>query len=356
MEKSNDNIFMKIVKYLIPWKGDRPGEIIRKIVFLCAVIVLITTGVIFISQKSNAAYENKVKEEITQQYHGGGVTIDTAKKEELQQKYPEVQEKFLALLADEKNVRRDEIAGWLTVGSEDKPIVDEIVMQGSDNDYYLSHNLRGAYARSGMLFADFRNKLTADEISANTVIYGHNMADAAIDHFGVLTKYFNYAMTHADKNDISFYKQNPKLTFSTLYDTNEYKIFAGIMVNTEPVAGEVFRYHNVHNFANKAAFDDFAANILDRSCFINPDVDLRYGDELITLSTCILHYGEGAESRFVIFARKVRDGEDPNVDTSKAFANPSPLFYDMYYSIFGGKWEGRQWPEDIIWGYKKEEN
>lgn len=355
MEKSTDNVFMKIVKYLIPWKGDRVSEIIRKIIFLCAVIVLIVTGSIFISQKVNAGYEQRVKEEITKQFHGGGVTIDTAKKEEIQKKYPEVQDKFLALLADEKNVRADDIAGWLTVGNSDKNSVDEIVMQCEDNDYYLSHDLRGAYARSGMLFADYRNKLTADEVSANIIIYGHNMANPNIDHFGKLTRYFNYAFEN-NKNDISYYKNNPTLTFSTLYDTNVYKIFAGIMVNTSSVAGEVFKYHNVHNFANKAAFDDYAAKILDRSCFITPDVDLRYGDELITLSTCILNYGEGAEARFVLFARKVREGESPEVDVSKAFPNPSPLFYDLYYKTFGGKWEGRQWPEEIIWGYKKEEN
>lgn len=355
MEKSNDNVFLKIAKYLIPWKGDRPAEIIRKIIFLCAVIVLIVTGVMFISQKRNVVYEKKVKNEITEQYHGSGLTIDTEKKEQLQQKYPQVQEKFLGLLADEKNVRANEIAGWLTVGRPENPVVDEIVMQSTDNDYYLYHDLRGASTKSGMLYADFRNKLTAEETSANTVIYGHNMGDPAIDHFGVLTQYFNYGHRYTDKTDISFYKRNPKITFSTLYETNEYKIFAGMLVNTEPVAGEVFRYHSVHSFANKAEFDNFMAGVLDRSCFINPDVDLRYGDELITLSTCMFHYGEGADPRFALFARKVREGEDPNVDVNKAYANPSPLFYDMYYEVFGGKWEGRQWPEEIIWGYKKED-
>lgn len=360
MERAKDNVFIKIAKYLFPWKGDKPAEIIRKIIFLCAVIVLIVTAVIFISQKQNSKYEQKVKNEIIDLYYGGGVTIDTKVKEELQHKYPEVQERFLPLLADEKNIYADQITGWLTINGYggEEPLVDEIVMKGTDNDYYLRHNVRGTWVRSGSLFADYRNKITPEETSGNIVIYGHNMtqADPTIDHFGILCKYFNYDKNQADKSDITFYKQHPTLTFSTLYDTNEYKIFGAIMVNTETVAGDVFRYHNIHNFANKSEFDEFVAGILDRSCFINPDVDLRYGDELLTLSTCIFGYGDAARSRFVVFARKTRDGESPEVETNRAMANPSPLFYDLYYRMFGGSWEGRQWPTDIIWGYEEKKD
>lgn len=361
MEKSsqNDNVFMKIVKYLIPWKGDKPVEVIRKIIFLCAAAVLVATAVIFISTRVDAKYEIEVKDGINDLYHGGGVSIDTNVKDELQQRFPEVQEKFLPLLNDDK-INTEDIVGWLTINGygDEKPLVDDIVMQGDDNDFYLSHNTRGEASRAGCLFTDYRCKLGPDETSANTVIYGHNMLDAtpSLDYFGVLLQYFNYRKFQADKTDITFYKQHPTITFSSLYETNEYKIFGGVLLNTDPSAGKVFRYHNVHSFANKAAFDTFCADILDRSCFINPDVDLKYGDELITLSTCIYGYGSTADSRFVIFARKTREGESPEVDVEKAFANPSPLFYDMYYNLLGGSWKGRQWPEEIIWGYEGEKS
>ena len=48
-------------------------------------------------------------------------------------------------------------------------------------------------------------------------------------------------------------------------------------------------------------------------------VDVRYGDEFLTLSTCS---NEFEPSRFVIFARKTRKGEDTEVDTSAAYLNP----------------------------------
>lgn len=361
MEKSsqNENPIMKVIKYLIPWKGDKVTEVIRKIVFLTALAVLIATGIIFLSTRSNAAYEQGVKDGINDLYHGGGVSIDTETKNDLQQKFPEVQDKFLPLLNDDK-LNTEDIVGWITIDGygDEEPLVDDIIMQGNDNDFYLTHNSRGESSRAGALYIDYRCKLTSDETSANIVVYGHNMLDVnpSLDYFGVLLQYFNYNKFHSDKTDITFYKQHPTITFSSLYDTTEYKIFGGIMVNTSDTAGEVFKYHNVHNFANKDAFDTFCADILDRSCFINPDVDLRYGDELLTLSTCIYGYGNTADSRFVIFARKTRDGESPEVDVEKAFANPSPLFYDMYYRIFGGSWQGRQWSTDIIWGYEEKKS
>ena len=58
---------------------------------------------------------------------------------------------------------------------------------------------------------------------------------------------------------------------------------------------------------------------MERSQIIT-DVDIKYGDEFITLSTCS---NEFEPSRFVIMARKVREGEDPSVDVSKAYLNPN---------------------------------
>lgn len=384
MEKGidNDNVFIKILKYLIPWKGDKPAEIIRKIIFLCAAAVLIVTAVMFVlaSSESKTAIENN--ESLSETFHGNGIKIDTEKKEEIKKENPGMLDNFLPFFTEDgvtdgrgNKVNAEDIRGWLTINGKDgeKPLVDNIVMQYADNDFYLTHNSFGVPIRSGTLFIDYRADMKEGNDTGNIVIYGHNMLDSygEIDYFGVLLQYFNYAKKnygsdgrlHQDDiddpnskiHDISFYKDHPTLNFSTLYENSTYKIFGGMMVNTNSYAGEVFNYHRVHNFANKAEFDDFCAEILDRSCFINPDVDLKYGDELITLSTCIYGYGQTANTRFVIFARKTRDGESPEVDVDKAYANPSPKFYDTFDKIFDYKWEGRKWPTDIIWGFGDDE-
>lgn len=341
-----ENVFLRIAKYLIPWKGDKPTEIFRKIIFLGAVAVLVITLAILVRAAGDRVVDNKKNEELAEIFHGSAtVQINTEKREELEKIYPTVQERFLPLL--EIN---EDVIGWLSVGDPEDPFIDYVVMQCADNDFYLTHNFRGEESKSGAIFADYHAPITPQSQPANVVLYGHNMTSG--EYFGKLPYYFNYARSAGDPSNISFYKQNPTITFSTLYETSTYKIFGGILTNTKSEAGEVFRYHTVRNFKSKAEFDDYCANILDRSNFINPDVNLKYGDELLTLSTCMPGYGDAADSRWVIFARKVREGEDPSVDVEKAFANPSPLFYDLYYQIYDSEWEGRGWSEDIIQGYK----
>lgn len=349
MAKSSEkeNIFLRIAKYFIPWKGDKTTEIIRKIVFLVALITLIVSVTSLIMAQVSRINDNEANKQLSESYHGTGtskVEINTEKREEIVKEHPEIQERFIPLLEINKD-----IVGWITVGAED--YIDYPVLQAEDNDFYLYRNFKGESSRSGSLFIDYRNKITPEKQSANIVIYGHNMSSG--EYFGMLPYYFNYAYSQADHNDISFYKKYPTITYSTLYKTSTYKIFGGMLVNIYPRSGEVFKYHNVHDFATKAEFDNYCAEVLDRSTFINPDVDLKYGDNLITLSTCMVGetYGD-KDLRWVMFAREVREGEDETVDVSKAFANPSPKFFDRYYEIFGGKWEGRGWDESIIQGYK----
>ena len=342
-----ENIFLRIAKYLFPWKGDKPTEIIRKIIFLAALITLIISGTNLILAQVERINDNAINKELSESYHGSAaskVEINTEKREEIIKKDPEIQERFIPL----REINED-IVGWLTVG--DESFIDYPVLQAKDNDKYLYRNFRGEESRSGSLFLDYRDRITPDSQSANLIVYGHNMQSG--EYFGKLINYFNYAYSMSDVNDIGFYKKYPTITFSSLYKTSTYKIFGGMLVNTLSEAGEVFKYHNIHDFANKAEFDDFCANVLDRSTFINPAVDLKYGDNLLTLSTCAMGSAYGnTDLRWVIVAREVREGEDAEVDVSKAAANPSPLFYDLYYDTLGGEWKGRGWDESIIQGYK----
>ncbi|MCM1382413.1 MAG: hypothetical protein NC192_10770, partial [Muribaculaceae bacterium] len=85
--------------------------------------------------------------------------------------------------------------------------------------------------------------------------------------------------------------------------------------------GVVFDYHNRLNFNSQAEYDDFINNVMARTQIITP-VDVRYGDEFLTLSTCS---NEFSNSRFAVIARKVREGEDSFVDTSQAYLNPNAV-------------------------------
>lgn len=352
-----ENIFLRIAKYLIPWKGDKPTELIRKIIFLASAIVLVVSLCSLISYEVGRARDNRDNEDLSNLYHGSvsstaeaegagtaniELDIDTGRHEETTEAEPEILPEFLPLL--EIN---EDIVGWITMGNEDAPFIDYVVVQGDDNDFYLDHNYKKESNLGGSIFADYREEISADSEPANIILYGHNMASG--EYFHKVTNYFN-TKPGRDKTDISFYQKYPTFTFSTLYEKYTYKIFGGMLVHTEKKNGEVFYYLRGRNFGTKSEFDEYIAAILDRSSFYT-DVDLQYGDRLMTLSTCILDYGDW-DMRWVLFARRVREGENPTVDVSKAYYNPDPLYFDAYYNYFGGSWGGRKWPSEMIYGYE----
>ncbi len=349
-----ENIFLRILKYLIPWKGDKPAEVLRKIVFLVSAVVLAVSLFFLLSDANEMAEDNRNNDIISDLYHNGttdknpvlsgnttlDIDITPEQQEQLKEQNPEVLEEFLPLL--EIN---EDIVGWISMGDEEDPFIDYVVVQGDDNDFYLDHNYMKESNLGGAIFADYREPLTADSEPANLILYGHNMASD--EYFGKVDRYFNYKP--GSPYGISYIQKYPTFTFSSLYEKHTYKIFAGMLVNTQKSEGDVFYYLRGRNFANEENFNEYVANILDRSSFYT-DVDVQYGDKLITLSTCILDY-QGWDLRFVLFGRRVREGEDPTVDASKAYENPDPLYFDSYYYYYGGSWGGRKWDEELLYGH-----
>ena len=369
--KQKDNIFVRIGKYLFPWKGDKPGEIIRKIIFLTAAIVLIVSVSKILIDTVQREHTKQQNQQLAEQFHNAENNAGNNKEQiinvnnkpgdsstsEGEPEPRKVLEQFKPFL--EQN---PDTIGWLTIKGPDlkgnDTWIDNVVMQCDDNDLYLNHNFNMEVIKSGEFFVDYESKITPTREPGNIVIYGHNMASGL--YFGQLPAYFNWGKAHYaygkttdDPNDISFYKAHPTVEFSTLYKKSTYKIFACMLINTEPSAdaGNVFDYYLVHDFNSQTDFNEYVAEILDRSTFYNPDVNVKYGDQLLTLSTCMWGYGD-TDLRFVVFARETREGESPNVDVSKAYANPNPKFYQLYYDIYNYTWEGRKWDKNLLVGYE----
>ena len=129
-----------------------------------------------------------------------------------------------------------------------------------------------------------------------------------------------FTIEETQKN-LEYYKAHPTVTFNSNYESDVYKIFAYFVTEVEPYQtsdGYVFDYHNYLDLSDKSVYNDFIGNITERSQIVTA-VDVKYGDEFLTLSTCS---NEFEPSRFVIFARKTRKGEDTSVDTSAAYLNP----------------------------------
>lgn len=171
-----------------------------------------------------------------------------------------------------------DVVGWLKVNNTN---VDYPVVQTTDNDYYLKHNLYKESDKNGWIFMDYRNSLY--NMDQNTIIYGHNMYYSGV-MFGTLTK--------AYKKDWYTNPENQIISFNTIYESMNYQIFSIYKV---PKTKDYLKTY----FANDDEFNTFVKMIKDRS--INDfEVEINPGDKILTLSTCT-----GENQRLVIHAKLI---------------------------------------------------
>lgn len=353
--RKKQNIFTKFRNSVLPVKGDSVTESVRKIVFDIAVVALIITGGSLLGDVFDRWYQvTIVDKKIADIYNPevetieGVVSLSDEKKEEVLKEKPEILPSFMELYSQNKD-----IVGWISVGEKDNYIINLPVMQSEDNDYYLTRNFERKETKSGSVFADFRNVFENGELSANTILYGHNIWDENLGGNGMfakLTRYYNATINGDYQNRLDFYKKYPTITFNTLYEKAEWKVFACVLFNTQDEYGEVYPYTQVQDFDTKEAFNSYILDIMDRSVLWT-DVDLTYGDEILTLSTCYYPYGKSVDTRCAVFARKVREGESSEVDVSKAMTNNNPLKFTYQYTAEGGSWSGRTWDTSKLLSY-----
>lgn len=225
-------------------------------------------------------------------------------------------------------------------------MLNNVVVQSTDNEYYLNHDFFGENSVSGTVFSTYRNDWN-DPNDKNKILFGHNMENG--DCFAYV---MHYVPDDKYAEPLAFYKTHPTIQMATPSGGNAvYKIFAGIIVNTEPQYGEVFDYITKTRFDGADDFNSYIIEIMDRSWFFT-DVDLTYGDELLTLSTCYWPIRRDVDTRWVLFARKVRPGESEEVDTSVAVRNYQAKLFDYYYEMLDSPgWGGSVWDRSKLLSY-----
>ena len=283
---------------ILPRKEDPLGEKFRKLVFLAAMVCFLGAGT-YLAHYYYTAYENK---SMIDRLEGIKDNSDVSVSG-----YPEG---YLPRFAALYDINPD-LVGWLEIPGT---LINFPVVQGKDNEYYLKRDFNDKQNRHGTPFLDFRNSLNSPD--DNLVIYGHNMRDGQM--FGDIVKY----------QKLDFYKEHPVITFDSVFQEADYKIVSVFVAS----AAESFEYHNFLNAADENDFYKFVDEIYNRS-LIDTGVDVEYGDELLTLSTCTYEF---TDARLAVVARKVRHGESATVDTSGAKMNPNPLMPDIWYQTYGG--------------------
>ena len=314
---------------LFPEKGDSVGECIRKIVFLGSVVAIFVCGY-FVGDYYYDLWASKHKtRELMEIYE---IYEDREAPTEAVEDEGEKRIRYKGMLDGARKLwdQNHDIVGVITI--PDTPI-NNPVMQSEDNNKYLNKKFDLSENIAGELFLDFRNHFDdvgedgylKTENSDNLVIYGHNMLDEQM--FGSLKWY----QRHED-----YYGKHPIIYLSSNYEKYTYKIFAFFIVDASDETDTKFDCWNMLDFDNEGDFYNFVNEAKKRSLRLT-DVDVKYGDPILTLFTCNTTLPDEERGRLIIMARRVREGEDPMAGTQNSKANPNIKWPTIYYDEHPGE-------------------
>lgn len=310
-EDVNDKLAVRMLKAVFPVKGDSAGEVIRKIIFIIAVAVFVGAGIMLVStliqsrqaidiQESNKSVIVTTVATYTDT-DGNTYTVKPTPDQNIQHNF-DVAEYYRSI--------NEDYVGYLEVEGCD---IYEPVVQAEDNEKYLHTTLYGGTNKAGTVFADYRCTISEDYMSPNIVLYGHNQEDLTM--FGSLKDY---------KQNIEFYRENPTVKFNPAFESGEYLIYGYFVTHVyenQDSNGVVFHYQDyIETLNDERTFEWYINEVQKRNQIVTP-VDVKFGDKLLCLSTCS---NEFSNSRFVVFARKLRDGESvSDYDFDRAYLNPN---------------------------------
>lgn len=181
--------------------------------------------------------------------------------------------------------RNNDFIGWLTI---EGTVIDYPVMQSMyDEEYYLRRDFDKEYSYAGTLFID--TSCNVEKPSDNIIIYGHHMNTGKMFH--ELEEY----------EDEDYYEKHKFITFDTIYGSGTYEVIAAYRTKIYDEDYTGFKYYEFFDARDSVEFENYVSNSKSLTPY-NIEASAKYGDSLITLSTCAYHTENG---RFVVVARKM---------------------------------------------------
>ena len=269
-----------VYELIKPDKEIRKGKIkrISKKVFVTGIIILslVILAIIywfcFIKPSILNARESKAISNIINDVDISEVPQEEKQgKTDMQVKVSELKEQYPNLVA------------WIRI---DGTHIDYPVMQWTDNEHYLTYSYNGNKSKLGSIY--LHKDADINKPSSNFIIYGHNITT------GVM---FNELLDYKKQ---SFYNDHKIIKFTTENKDAEYEIVSVFTTKIYRDNENVFKYYKFINAANEAEYNDYISNVKRLSLY-NTGVDAKYGDQLITLTTCEYSQKNG---RIVIVARE----------------------------------------------------
>lgn len=194
------------------------------------------------------------------------------------------------VLDEYKNLllKNRKLIGWVKI---DGTNIDYPVMQTTDNEYYLTHNMEQEKDKNGTIFMD--KDCDVLEPSTNFILYGHHMQSGRM--FGQLDLY----------KDKKFCEEHPYISFDTIYEKGTYQVMYAFLSKVYKETEIVFKYYQFIDANGEQEFDSYMEEMAALSLY-DTGVTAVYGDQLLTLSTCDYYEKDG---RFVVVAKKVEEAD-----------------------------------------------
>ena len=246
---------------------------LKKFILIVLVLLLIT-GVIYIScYLYNKNKDKKENAEILNHIEIDDTKITPQKTE-------------MVLKVEELQKENNEIIGWIEIEGTN---INYPVLQATNNSFYLTHNYKKEKSASGSLFLD--KDFDLENGSSNYLIYGHRNKQGLM--FEDLLKYA--------KED--FYKNHKTIKFTTNQEEAIYEILA-VFYSRVYYKNEnnVFRYYYFINANDEQEYNEFI-NEAKKSSIYDTGITAKYGEQLLTLSTCEYSQEDG---RFAIVSKKIK--------------------------------------------------
>lgn len=163
--------------------------------------------------------------------------------------------------------RFPDLVGWIRIADSG---IDYPVVQGIDNDFYLTHlpdkerNSAGSIMMDAACHPNFG--------SAVTILHGHHMRSGAM--FGDLDLYL----------EEGYYEAHPVIRLNTPEANYDVEIFAVTIVD-----GRTYGYET--SFEDEEAFAAFLEELTQENA-IDAEYEIEFGDRLLMLSTCEYSYDD----------------------------------------------------------------
>lgn len=164
--------------------------------------------------------------------------------------------------------------------------LNEIVMQSTDNDYYLEHTVYHESNWRGQTFLDYRNDINNSD---KLIIYGHNSNYYNLP-FKVLENYYNK----------SYYDENKYLYLQTNLNKYKYEIFSVYVEVSD------WDYYNKMKFNTKDEYYNHILKLKNKSMY-DTNVLVNEDDKILIIQTCSTkkEYSNYENKFLLIIAKRV---------------------------------------------------